>query len=61
MEHHTNDFKNNGYQPIQSTNDKPQPTPPPTQGKKKWATFTYFGPETGIITTFFRNTNKDRL
>jgi hypothetical protein len=48
--------KNSGYQCIQNTNNRPQPTPPPTQQKTKGATFTYFGPDTRII-TLFRNTS----
>jgi hypothetical protein len=28
-------LENNGYQPIQNTNDNPQPIPPPTQEKTK--------------------------
>jgi hypothetical protein len=45
-------LKNNGYQQ--------EPTTKPTNNtkrEKKWATFTYFGPETRIITNLFRNTN----
>jgi hypothetical protein len=35
----------------------PTSTPPPNQKKIKWATFTYFGPDTRIITKLFRNSN----
>jgi hypothetical protein len=61
-------LKNNGYQQLptnlQHKNKAPQN---PTQtvsntqkDKTKWATFTYFGPETRTITNLFRNTNLTR-
>jgi hypothetical protein len=36
---------------------KKQKSPKPRVEQKKWATFTYLGPETRTITKFFKNTD----
>jgi hypothetical protein len=58
-------LKNNGYRQLAKNFRyqtkiavKPTQTPPnPQKDREKWATFTYFGPETRIITNLFRSTN----
>jgi hypothetical protein len=51
----------NGYQQQLTTKLPPKKNPQTTQNaqneKTKWATFTYFSPETQTITNLFRNTN----
>jgi hypothetical protein len=55
-------LKNNGYQQLISnskhqTKKHIQIPPTPLKDKRKWATFTYFGPDTRIFTKLFRDTN----
>jgi hypothetical protein len=47
---------NNNY-PQQAMYQKQKPPKPRVEQKRKWATFTYFGPETRTINKLFKNTD----
>jgi hypothetical protein len=47
---------NNNYT-QQAMYQKQKPPKPRVEQKRKWATFTYFGPETTTITKLFKNTD----
>jgi hypothetical protein len=48
---------NNGYTPQILSRKKRKPTNTTPDATRKWATFTYVGKETRVITKLFKNTN----
>jgi hypothetical protein len=46
---------NNNY-PQKIIQQKQKPPKQNSEQKRKWATFTFFGPETGTVTKLFKNT-----
>jgi hypothetical protein len=52
---HNNNYPMYKHQRKHRPNHMEQNTPP--KNKQKWATFTYLGKETRIITGLFKNTN----
>jgi hypothetical protein len=48
---------NNGYTPQILSRKKRNPTNTTPDATRKWATFTYVGKETRVITKLFKNTN----